>query len=65
MNRTYFIGQISLDQLSSLTLGEGAAFKLFDARVALAETRLVPYDDFALWLYHSRNRLHPSENADG
>lgn len=65
MKRTYFCGEVSLDQLSALTLGEGADFKLFDARVALAETRLVPYDGFALWLYHSRSRLRLSESTNG
>jgi 8-oxo-dGTP pyrophosphatase MutT (NUDIX family) len=65
MSRTYFLGHVTPDQVSTLHLGEGSAFKLFDARTALAETRLVPYDGFALWLYHARGRLRPSEMMHG
>lgn len=60
LHRKIFVGRLTDAQVNNLTLGEGADVRLFDAHAALAEIRMTPYDAFALWLYHARDRLRSS-----
>lgn len=51
--RTYYEVPIQTSQVAGLTLGEGAALRLFDAVALFGDVRVTPYDSFALWLYHN------------
>jgi 8-oxo-dGTP pyrophosphatase MutT (NUDIX family) len=55
--RTYFAVALPQSDLSGLVLGEGADFAAFHADRLLAMPRVVPYDAFALWMYHARDRI--------
>jgi 8-oxo-dGTP pyrophosphatase MutT (NUDIX family) len=55
--RRYYVVETPFSDVSAFVLGEGAALGAFTAEQALVDARLVPYDAFALWLHHQRNRL--------
>lgn len=55
--RRYFIVTLPHETLDGITLGEGAAVEAFTGEQALTDLRLVPYDAFAIWLHHHRERL--------
>ena len=55
--RTYFAVTLPQTDLGGLVLGEGADFAAFEAERLLALPRVVPYDAFALWMYHARGRI--------
>ena len=57
IERTYF--HLPLADLAGLRLGEGADIAAFPAQHALEKLRMVPYDAFALWMHHNRNRIGP------
>ena len=63
VDRDYFVLRIERARLSDLSLGEGQAMGLFDARIALTEERVVPYDAYALWLHLHRERFKPDTAA--
>jgi 8-oxo-dGTP pyrophosphatase MutT (NUDIX family) len=60
--RTYFSVRLPQSDLAGLVLGEGADFAAFEPDALLAMPRVVPYDAFALWMYHARGRI---ASADG
>lgn len=53
--RVYF--HVFLQGLEGVRLGEGARVEAFTASQALGTLRMVPYDAFALWMHHSRDRI--------
>jgi 8-oxo-dGTP pyrophosphatase MutT (NUDIX family) len=55
IDRTYF--HVSLPDITALRLGEGADVAAFAADEALQDLRMVPYDAFALWMHHNRERI--------
>jgi 8-oxo-dGTP pyrophosphatase MutT (NUDIX family) len=55
--RTYYSVMLPSDDLAGLVLGEGADLGAFGAETLLAMPRVVPYDAFALWMHHARNRI--------
>jgi 8-oxo-dGTP pyrophosphatase MutT (NUDIX family) len=55
IERLYF--HLSLSDLEGLCLHEGADIAAFSAQQALEELRIVPYDAFALWMHHNRERI--------
>lgn len=57
ISRIYFEVRLTAQQVSELTLCEGAGMGVFSPAEALTLKRLKPYDGFALWLHHSRARL--------
>jgi 8-oxo-dGTP pyrophosphatase MutT (NUDIX family) len=58
--RTFFAVTLPQADLKGLVLGEGADFAAFEAETLLAMPRVVPYDAFALWMHHARERLASS-----
>jgi 8-oxo-dGTP diphosphatase len=64
MQRTYYAVTLPQADLAGLVLGEGADFAAFEAETLLAKLRVVPYDAFALWMYHARGRIASSERMD-
>ena len=65
LKRKFYISHLTAAQISVVRLGEGADVRLFDSLTALTEIRLIPYDSFALWLYHARDRLRLMERTHG
>ncbi len=55
--RSYYVVGIAPAQLAGLRLHEGAAMRVFGGEAILREARVTPYDDFALFLHHTRDRL--------
>jgi 8-oxo-dGTP pyrophosphatase MutT (NUDIX family) len=55
--RRYFTVVLRQDGLDGITLNEGAAIEAFTGDRALGDLRLVPYDAFAIWLHHHRDRM--------
>jgi 8-oxo-dGTP pyrophosphatase MutT (NUDIX family) len=55
IDRIYF--HLPLPDMAGLRLGEGAGIAAFEAKEALRDLRMVPYDSFALWIHHNRGRF--------
>ena len=55
--RRYYLVAIDRATLRRLKLHEGAAMRVFTGAEILSEPRVSPYDQFALFLHHSRARL--------
>jgi 8-oxo-dGTP pyrophosphatase MutT (NUDIX family) len=55
--RSYYVVSISREVESRLVVHEGAAKRLFRGNEILEEPNVTPYDAFALFLYHARERL--------
>ena len=62
--RTYYAVTLSQTDLGGLILGEGADLAAFGAETLLAMPRVVPYDAFAVWMHHARNRIAPPAGAN-
>ena len=63
--RTYYAVTLPQADLDGLVLGEGADLAAFAAESLLAMPRVVPYDAFALWMYHARGRIASSRRVAG
>ncbi|MCA9466708.1 MAG: NUDIX domain-containing protein [Nitrospira sp.] len=61
--RTYYLITMSPEERAALVLHEGDAIDVFDGKTIFEELLVTPYDAFALFLFHHRNRL--SEDAGG
>jgi 8-oxo-dGTP pyrophosphatase MutT (NUDIX family) len=61
--RTYYEIKVTEAEVSRFVLHEGAEMRLFEP-IELFDTRLAPYDSFALWLHFARNRFTPSPRGD-
>ena len=59
--RTYYAVTLPQADLDGLVLGEGADLAAFEAESPL----VVPYDAFALWMYHARGRIASSDRVVG
>jgi len=57
MYRNFYELRVDARELAGMTLGEGREMRLFAAREALSDLRMVPYDTFALWMHAHRQRL--------
>jgi 8-oxo-dGTP pyrophosphatase MutT (NUDIX family) len=57
VERQIFVVRLSPGQERTLTLGEGRAMRFFAPHEWMPPLPMVPYDSFALWLYHSRARF--------
>jgi len=57
--RTYYQVRLSEQEIESLVLGEGSKLGAFTAQEALAQLRLVPYDEMALWMHANGERMRP------
>lgn len=51
--RQFFTVEITLENISEMTLGEGRRMKLFDLPSLLPSHSVAPYDAYALWLHYS------------
>jgi 8-oxo-dGTP pyrophosphatase MutT (NUDIX family) len=56
-SRHYYSVLLPRSDIDGLVLTEGAALDAFTAEVALGSKRLVPYDAFAIWMHHHRERM--------
>jgi len=59
--RSYYVVPISRLVMARLVLHEGAEMRVVSGPESLSRLRLTPYDAFALFLHHARNRLAPPE----
>ncbi|ARJ66511.1 hypothetical protein WV31_12955 [Magnetospirillum sp. ME-1] len=57
ITRSYHAIHISGATVSRLRLGEGAAMAEFTPAAILGESKVMPFDAYALWLYANRDRL--------
>lgn len=55
--RRYYLVPITRIVCRGLVLHEGADMRVFSGEAILRETRVTPYDSFALFLHHARSRL--------
>ncbi len=55
--RYYYSVVLPQATLDGMVLTEGAKFDAFPANVALSTLPLTPYDAFAVWMHHHRDRL--------
>jgi len=55
--RTYYVMPITRVAQDRLRLHEGCAVQAFTGEEMLHQLRLTPYDAFALFLHHARNRI--------
>ena len=49
--RRYYIVPITCSELSELRLGEGSEYKALSTGDLLLQSRVVPYDAFAIWMH--------------
>ena len=59
--RRFYVVPIDSNKLEQLKLGEGRKFKVFTARELLAQSRVVPYDAFAVWMHSTRPMILKNE----
>jgi len=57
IDRTYYCIKISDRETKALVLGEGAEMAFFSYENLIAQSKVVPYDAYAAWLYYSQDRL--------
>ena len=57
--RIYYDVPVSAASFSRFVLHEGVALRAFSPADILTERRVTPYDAFAVWLHHKRNRFQP------
>ncbi len=55
--RNYYVTPMTSAEHDCLVLHEGREVKAFSGEAVLQELRVTPYDAFALFLYHARQRL--------
>lgn len=55
--RIYYVTPMTSAEHDRLVLHEGRDVKAFSGEAVLQELRMTPYDAFALFLYHARQRL--------
>ncbi len=55
--RSFYTVEITRTACAKLKLHEGAGMKVLSAADILGEPRITPYDSFAIFLHHARNRL--------
>jgi 8-oxo-dGTP pyrophosphatase MutT (NUDIX family) len=61
--RSYFLVEITLEQMTRLRLEEGAAVAAFHSDVILGALKVSPYDAFALFLHARGSRIKACTNA--
>ena len=57
LNRYFFVAHMNRNQKSNIKLKEGKKFKFFKSN-DLKKKKLVPYDQFAFWLYLNEKKLY-------
>lgn len=57
MRRSFYSLQITKEEQAAMVLGEGREIGSLSADEILTAPRIVPYDEFALWLHIQRNRI--------
>jgi 8-oxo-dGTP pyrophosphatase MutT (NUDIX family) len=60
LHRTYYVVRVSAAQHARLVLHEGQAFDAFPGDAVGRDLRVTPYDAFALFLHHARDRIQPA-----
>ena len=55
--RIYYVVPMSLGEREHVVLHEGQGVQAFSGEELLNDMRLAPYDAFALFLYHNRQRM--------
>jgi 8-oxo-dGTP pyrophosphatase MutT (NUDIX family) len=59
--RRYYLVQYNSEKLNLLRLGEGREFRAFTTCEILRQSRLVPYDAFAIWLHATQQRSNKNK----
>lgn len=57
IHRTYYLIELTPDQVARVCLGEGRDFGLFTPGQTFADLNLTPYDSFALWMHAAAGRF--------
>ena len=57
--RIYFQVPVSASAYSRFVLHEGAQVRAFSGSEILQQSRITPYDAFAVWLHYRRERFNP------
>jgi 8-oxo-dGTP pyrophosphatase MutT (NUDIX family) len=57
--RIYFEVPVTTSAYSRFVLHEGAQFRAFFGSEILQQSRVTPYDAFAVWLHYRRERFNP------
>lgn len=57
VERHFFLAPIEEQDLSAMTLGEGADMRLFDGDQILTMAKIVPYDATVIWQHMSQARF--------
>ena len=60
--RDFYYVPIEPEQVSTLHLHEGTALAVFEAEEILLDSRVTPYDRWAIWLNESKDRLVSSSD---
>ena len=55
--RIYYVIPMTNAELDRLVLHEGRALQAFSGEEIIQDLRVTPYDAFALFLHHARNRI--------
>jgi 8-oxo-dGTP pyrophosphatase MutT (NUDIX family) len=53
--RRYYEVHVRSDEIATMTLGEGADFRVFAADEILGQGRVTPYDAMAIWMHATRD----------
>lgn len=56
VERVFFTGTLSNDEVSNIRLGEGAGVELVEVCQLLTAENVAPYDAFAIWLHCNSSR---------
>jgi 8-oxo-dGTP pyrophosphatase MutT (NUDIX family) len=64
-SRTYYVIRLGHAERGGLVLHEGRAMGSFPGAVACRDLRVTPYDAFALFLHHSRDRVGSRHRGGG
>ena len=64
LSRGFYVIDLPAESFAGLRLSEGREMRLFSsAEIFDSDIRLTPYDSFALWMYHNRQRLMPVQKT--
>jgi len=65
LTRIFYEVPMKVSDMAKLVLREGAGMKVFTASEILSESRVVPYDAFALWLHANRQPFSLDQSCAG
>jgi 8-oxo-dGTP pyrophosphatase MutT (NUDIX family) len=63
VSRRYYEAHVRAQDIAGMTLGEGAALRVFSAEELLRRQPVVPYDAMAIWMHATRAAYIPDDAA--